>query len=410
MPKKQQRGVFEHPKGSSVYWINYYDAKGKRHREKVGGYRAAIDAYYERKLSIRQGKFKPPRAAGISFRDLVEESFADRQTRLSPASCSTDRARSHPLVEWFGAMSASRITAPMIADCLRELREERSGPTVNRYKALLSAIFKWGMRNGKLFDNPARDVQGYRDSEKRVRYLDEISEEPALRDAIQRDYPEFEPELDLAIHTGMRRNELYRLPWKDVDLGRGVLTVRGKAHANSQQNRIRHIPINSAAAEAFEKLYARRNGSAYVCAGFHADEAGRSPNPDERDRREWFENSIEVAGIDDFHYHDLRHTFASRLVMNGVPLAAVMEFLGHTTLNMVLRYAHLAPGHQKANIESLVKPRPVLAPVTPIRNFETEISVKDGDSRQESDEPVHKQTECQTATATTTATRKVGSM
>jgi integrase len=357
----KRRGVFERPKGSGCWWISYFDADRKRHREKVGKFQAACDAYEERRLQIRQGKFAPPRVAGIVFRDLVAEAFADRRTRLSPWSYATDESRSRLLLEWFGPIPAAKITTPMIAERLRNLRsdvgapeEERSGATVNRYKALLSAVFTWGVENGKCTENPARAVKGYRDSEKRVRYLDH-DEEAALLEAVRRDYSEFEAaEIGVALHTGMRRNEFYRLRWDQVDLERGVLTVEGKAHANSSLPRVRYVPINSDAAEAFRILHSRADGSAYVCPGSRGRARGAEA-ADERDYRDWFEASVKRAGIENFHYHDLRHTFASRLVMNGVELRAVMEFLGHTTLNMVLRYTHLAPDHQKANIETLVR-------------------------------------------------------
>jgi integrase len=66
-------------------------------------------------------------------------------------------------------------------------------------------------------------------------------------------------------------------------------------------------------------------------------------------------NTLERAGVVNFCYHELRHTFASRLVMQGVSLAAVMELMGHRTIQMMMRYAHLAPDHQRANVERLVQ-------------------------------------------------------
>jgi integrase len=78
----------------------------------------------------------------------------------------------------------------------------------------------------------------------------------------------------------------------------------------------------------------------------------------EVDRRAWFERSVGAAGLVNFHYHDLRHTFASRLVMKGVPIRAVQEYMGHRTIQMTMRYAHLAPSYQRENIELLCSPGP----------------------------------------------------
>jgi integrase len=175
-------------------------------------------------------------------------------------------------------------------------------------------------------------------------------------------FPDCEPEFDLALHTGARRTELYSLQWEHLDLERGILTIQGKAHANSRRTRIRYVPINSSAAEALRELHARSRGSAFVfprgrLARWRATGELRSgAEKEKRDRRLWFEQCVEAAGVSNFRYHDLCHTFASRLRMAGVELADIMEFLGHTSLQMVMRYAHLTPGHQKANIGLLVHP------------------------------------------------------
>jgi len=355
MPHKQ-RGVYEHPKGSGHYWIHYYDAEGQRHRESIGRYDLACDTYYERKRAIREGRFRPPeRATGLTFKALLDMAFAERRHHLSYRTYEGNVWTAGRLLKEFGTMPAARITAERIAEYLGALRDSGvKGPSANQYHSLLSAVFSWGVLHKKLERNPCRDVKPFRDSDKRVRFLDS-GEEDAIRAAIRAAYPDGEAEFDLALHTGARRNELFRLQWDNVDLERGILTIHGKAHANSEETRIRHVPINSAAAEALSELHARSRGSAFVfprsLVPRPADEASREKK---RDRRQWFEECVEAAGVVNFHYHDLRHTFASRLRMAGVELADIMELLGHTTLQMVMRYAHLAPGHQKANVELLV--------------------------------------------------------
>jgi integrase len=333
----KQRGVFERPPGSGVWWISHRGSDGKRHRQKVGRYEAAVGAYCATKQRIREGSFQAPRASGVTFKELVDEAFADRKARIAGSTSEGDGYKKPTLLAWFGSLPAAKVTAAMIRDRLGDLRGPGvSGATSNRYHALVSAILRWGVEAGKPFKNPARDVPRYHDSEARVRFLD-ASEEAALRKVIREDYPEEEAELDLALHTGMRRNELYRLTWDHVDLQRGILTVEGKQHANSRKSSRRFLKINSRARLALTELYGRSNGSPYVCPGAHAG------TETDRDWRDWFEASIRQAKIDNFVYHDLRHTFASRLVMAGVPLAAVMEMLGHRSIAMTMRYAHLRP-------------------------------------------------------------------
>jgi integrase len=77
--------------------------------------------------------------------------------------------------------------------------------------------------------------------------------------------------------------------------------------------------------------------------------------PRGRDWRRWFEDAVEAAEIPDFHYHDLRHTFGSRLVMKGVDLRTVMELMGHSDITMTMRYAHLAQSHVRDAVERLAE-------------------------------------------------------
>jgi integrase len=347
MPK--QRGVFEKEPGSGIWWICYFDADGQRHREKVGSQRAAQDAYFQRKQEVYEGRFQPRRRSeGLTFAELVDQAAADRRYRLAVSTVATDQQRGKLCCLWFGRLRADKITVDMVSRQLQELREGGlSGASANRYQAYLSAIFSWGVKHGKILTNPARQVKKFRESDPIVRFLSE-EEEVAIRRVICEDYPSEEPEFDIALHCGTRRNELYRLTWDCVDLERKILTIQGKQHANTSKSSRRHIPINTEAARAFYELHERSDGSIYVCPG------RQTGAETDRDWERWFERCVKKAGVVRFRYHDLRHTFASRCVMAGIPLVAVMEYLGHSSIAMVMRYAHLAPDYQRENIERLV--------------------------------------------------------
>ena len=109
---------------------------------------------------------------------------------------------------------------------------------------------------------------------------------------------------------------------------------------------MRHVPINSVAERTLKTLSQNRNGSEYVCSGSNVRKG--------RDWERWFEQCVREAGIANFRWHDLRHTFASRLVMAGVDLNTVRELLGHSDYQMTLRYAHLAPEHKAAAVARLI--------------------------------------------------------
>lgn len=348
----KHRGVYENPRGSGIWHICYYDLEHRRHREKVGPKQAAIEVYRLRKTEIRLGKFFPPRRDSIKFGDLVNEALAEKCGRLAPRSYAMEQERSNRLLEGNRSLPAGSITPQRIEEWLGAIRKENvSGSTLNRYRSTLSGIFAYAVRTGRLATNPVQQVRRFKENEHRIRYLTD-DEEAGLRKAIRKIDAHRLEELDLALHTGMRRGEQFSLTWDSVDLAGARLTVRGKTGR-------RFIPINAAAKAALEQLHARSKGSAYVCP--------ETKYPSQRDWRRWFENAVEAAGIQNFRWHDLRHSFASRLVMAGVDLRTVQELLGHKSIVMTMRYSHLAPDHLRESIEKLVQlpskqPSDILSP------------------------------------------------
>jgi integrase len=139
--------------------------------------------------------------------------------------------------------------------------------------------------------------------------------------------------------TGLRRGELFYLTWQDIDFKQGAIRV-----LQSKNGKSRDIPMNDTLRLTLQQL-PRRIDTDYVFPG----KTGRGLV----DIRKRFHRALRDAGINDFRFHDLRHTFASHLVMAGVDLVSVKEFLGHADLKMTLRYAHLAPDYKRAAIDRL---------------------------------------------------------
>lgn len=345
MRTRQSGSVFERPAG--VYWIDYRDAGGARHREKVGRRGEALERLVQRQREVTAGQFIAPRAGSRTFHELATSALEHKKLRLAPQSYDTDVRRLDALLPLIGALSVEQVTFEVLDKTLADLkRGGLSGSTVNRYRALVSSIFTFGVRAGLVQTNPIARVIRFRENESRVRYLLD-AEEIKLREVIRRDCPDREPELDLALYTGMRRGEQFTLKWSDVDLARGILTVRGKTGR-------RFIVANSSAIEALTKLSRRRDleiassgaeASAYVCDETLTDV--------QRDWRRWLEKSARSAGVKNFHWHDLRHTFASRLVMASVDIRTVQELLGHKSILMTMKYAHLSPDHRQAAAEKI---------------------------------------------------------
>lgn len=142
-------------------------------------------------------------------------------------------------------------------------------------------------------------------------------------------YDHLTPLVLLAMNTGLRKGELLALEWDDVALDRGVLTVRA---ASAKNGKARHVPLNSEALDVLQR-WRRQQGA----GGPRVFPVG--------DFKKGWQRLRDDAQIKDFRFHDLRHHFASALVMKGVDLNTVRELMGHADLSMTLRYAHLAPEH-----------------------------------------------------------------
>lgn len=148
------------------------------------------------------------------------------------------------------------------------------------------------------------------------------------------------------LNTGLRKGELFNLRWPDVDLVGAQLTVRGDGAKSGQT---RHVPLNTEAAAVLQSWRTSTTADDYVFPGRADSGDGRLDNV----KKGWLA-LVNAAKLEAFRFHDLRHTFASKLVMAGVDLNTVRELLGHADLTMTLRYAHLAPEHKAAAVEKLV--------------------------------------------------------
>jgi integrase len=188
-------------------------------------------------------------------------------------------------------------------------------------------MFRKAIEWGKAVDNPVTHQKPLRAKNRRLRYLSQ-EELPRLLSAADES---LRPILLVALHTGVRRGELFALLWPDVDFRLGMVRV-----LHSKNGERREIPMSETLRTTLQAL-PRHLASDYVFPG----KTGQGVV----DIRKRFHRALQEAGIAGFVFHDLRHTFASYLVMAGVDLMTVKEFLGHKDLKMTLRYAHLAPDY-----------------------------------------------------------------
>jgi integrase len=354
-PVKKQRGIYEHPPGSGIWWVLYYDQYGRRHREKAGMRSAAIYIYRQRKEEVRQEKFKPDDVEGkhrrATVREIIEDYINAGEARKLKALGDV-KQRLRWFKEQIGDLPARSITVMDLENCRRRLykgrlpsnKQEvqeggRSDATVNRYLGTLKAAFYLALKNGKVERNPVSLVKLRKENNKRIRYLTE-EEEAVLFRVLPHEY---HPLVLVALQTGMRKSEQLRLNWADIDFRLSRLTVR-----QSKSGEARHIPMNTVVTQTLQSL-PRMIHNPYVFYGRKVGEEFKNgiKNSD-------WKKYLKQAGIEDFRWHDLRHTFASRLVMRGVNLLTVSKLLGHSSTEVTERYAHLAPSYLNNAVDTLV--------------------------------------------------------
>jgi integrase len=238
------------------------------------------------------------------------------------------------------------ITPALLAEYRDKLawgeRIPRSSATVSLYLAALSHVFTIAVNEWQwLDDSPMRKVRKPRKPRGRVRFLSDEEGHSLLAACQASRNPYLYTIMVLALATGARRGELLSLRWPDVDLRRGTLTF----HETKNGER-RAVPLTGQALTLMcQHVKVRRLDTVLV----FPDATGRRAVG----IREAFEGAVERAGIKDFRFHDLRHTAASYLAMSGASLAEIAEVLGHKTLAMVKRYAHLSEAHTRGVVERM---------------------------------------------------------
>ncbi len=211
---------------------------------------------------------------------------------------------------------------------------------INILKASMTKACDWGYISEQRLKN-IRRVKSLRGETKRLRYLTEDEIKKLLSCCDRHIYPI----VFVALHTGMRKGEILNLKWSQIDLKNDLILLE-----KTKNGERREIPMSQLLKSLFLRLKASRTlDTDYV---FVNPETGK---PYRRDLKRSFASACRRAGIHDFHFHDLRHTFASHLVMSGVDLTTVKELLGHKDIKMTLRYAHLAPAHKKQAVDLLGK-------------------------------------------------------
>ena len=285
--------------------------------------------------TLREGRrFPTTEVTSHTLAELIDRYLVDVLPHKSAASIETQTIQ---LTYWrthFGRYSLSNITPGLIAEHRDLLARTRKNSTVRRYLAALSHTFTIAIKEYQwLEDNPCRRVRKPPEPCGRVRFLSEEEIHRLLDACLESRNPHLHTVVVLALSTGARKMELLKLRWPDVDLKRDRLILR-----RTKNGETRSVPIVGYARDIMGvRVNSRRSDTGFV----FIDSTGRRSLC----IRNAFNNAVERAGIKDFRFHDLRHTAASHLAMNGSSLLEIAAILGHKSLEMVKRYSHLSESH-----------------------------------------------------------------
>ena len=290
--------------------------------------------------AILEGRhFKTAESKKRTFNDLMARYYSD----ILPNYSSKEQGERKSKLDWWcrgiGHYVLADTTPSVISDYKKTL--VRSPATIDKYLRNLSHVFTFAVNELEWIEqNPVRKVKSPKLPRGRVRFLSDEEREQLLDACRESDNKMLYVIVVLALSTGMRQGEIMNLKWPDVDLNQAFLIL----HETKNDER-RRVSISGHALETLKEYSkVRRLDSELVFSG-------RTGKPAEI-RKPWLK-ALEVGQIDNFKFHDLRHSAASYLAMNGASLAEIAEVLGHKTLQMVKRYAHLSESHTSKVVASM---------------------------------------------------------
>jgi integrase len=292
--------------------------------------------------AIREGRhFKTTEAKKHTFGTLIDRYMRD----VLPTKKKSEERQGAQLLWWkreLGSMSLADVTSAVIAERRDKLGRQnttmgrlRTPATVVRYLAALSHAFSTAVKEwGWLEDSPMRKVTKPKEARGRVRFLSPDERSRLLSACKESSNAYLYPVVVLALSTGMRQAEIMTLRWENIDLQKGRIVLH---ETKNGERRVVHIAGH--ALHLLQGLSKMRRIDTTLL--FPSKENVKQPI----DLRFPWEVALKTSGIEDFRFHDCRHSAASELAMNGASLAEIAEVLGHKTLSMVKRYSHMSDTH-----------------------------------------------------------------
>ena len=310
---------------NSNHWQMCFSVNGKTIRKstKTANKKVAQRIFEKAKVEAAEGKYFQNSRSKMPFDQLVNE-FLEKHSKVEKASYKSDISKAKALTRFFKQKPIGKITAYDIKSWRKWRKDQNTvrgkqitKAAVNRELSLMKTMFNLAVDWEWLEVNPAAKVKNLKGENQRLRFLnrDEVSR------LIANCVSYLKPIVITAVSTGMRRGEIFNLTWKNVDFQHGFIHIEKSKNYES-----RDIPMDSFLCETLKNLRGNSNGSEYV----FCKENGERRKSIQRS----FTNACKSAEIEDFRFHDLRHTAASLYASGGVDLITLKNILGHKTITM----------------------------------------------------------------------------
>jgi integrase len=340
--KRRKRGMGSIFKHGTSWWISFYHF-GRQIRERIGPVGLITKGQAEQALKARmgevvQGRFNLEKTkAPIQFNRLLREYL--QWTETNHRAPQRDHAAAKVLLEYFDGMNLQDITAWHFEKFKADRKTKIKPGTLNRELSIVKRMFNLGIQWGLTSYNPLEGVKFLPKTKNIPRSLREWEFEKVYNAAS----PHFKPILLCAYMTGMRRGEITKLEWKDVDFEAGYIFVR-----ETKNNEDRAVPMNEALKRALWELYKNKKSDRVFTT-----QRGEPYKYTDAFKRAW-QTALRRSGIDKCRFHDLRHTFTSNLIVGQkLDLITVSELTGHKDLAMLKRYGHTREEYKKEAVNKL---------------------------------------------------------
>ncbi len=373
-------------KRKKTYYLKYVDKDTRQRKHKIGEAGDVLTVTQARTLANR---LKARLAEGES---LIQEKPKDGLTlgefinkHYTPWRLSNHKVGSYTLgmiKTHFGKLFYSRAIEDLKISEFYDWRNKRlelgrKAATINKNIVAINAALNWGVKHGYIEVNPIEKIEPLKeyDSDTKLRYLTDEERErlmtalddrekkmrtervnhnkwlkergQSLMPLLDGEFVDYiKPMVLLSLHTGIRQGNLFALEWRDINFDSNTITLRA---AVSKGGKTHRIPMNSIAAQLLTSWHKQSQNTESEALVFPSPKTGKQLN---NVKKAWAA-ILKAAEIENFRWHDMRHDFASQLVMSGVDLNTVRELLCHASMEMTMRYAHLAPNVKQQAVELL---------------------------------------------------------